>query len=167
MRCVIDTETTGLPNAPWSRVVEIGAVLLDEAGHPVGCFSELARPDVLDDRADRALSYCGIARADLLAAPDFLDVRARFDSWLKEHAVNRVWSYNRAFDEGMLLRSGVSLPWEGCVMRLARQRMPHRAKDPPLREASMFFLGFEPDTAHRALSDARTAAQVLAVLLRT
>lgn len=166
MRLVIDTETTGLPNAVWARVVEVAAVLIDANGAEVGTFSSLMCPDILDDRADRALSYCGITRQEVAEAPPFSRVRTDFFDWIREVHPQEVWAYNRVFDETMLARSGFELAWTGCVMRLARTRMPHRSKDPSLREAALHFVGQEPLTSHRALADARAAAQVLAVLTR-
>jgi len=166
VRLVIDTETTGLPNAAWSRVVEVAAVLIDGEGAEIGTFSSLMCPDVLDDRADRALSYCGIARSEVAEAPPLEQVRADFSRWVCEAQPKEVWAYNRVFDETMLTRSGFELVWTGCIMRLARTRMPYRKKDPSLRDAALYFIGQEPQNWHRALSDAKAAAQVLATLTR-
>lgn len=166
MRCVIDTETTGLPNMQWARVIEIAAVVIDDDGREVAAFQSLIYPDILDERCDRALAYCGLTRQDLsiASAPDV--VREDFRRWCEEMHVDAVWAYNRSFDEGMLLRSGFQLPWAGCVMREARARMPRRKKDPPLYEAALWFLGEEPARSHQALDDARTAARVLAAMMR-
>lgn len=168
MICVIDTETTGLPNAGWARVVEIGAVALDPWTYEErGAFDSLLCPDILDYRAERALDYNGIAFDAVRAAPSLEEVRSRFMAWTGEHGIAEVWAYNRVFDETFLTRSDFLLPWQGCIMRLARHQMPHRQKDPPLREAALYFLGHEPERKHRALDDARTAAQVLRVLRRS
>jgi DNA polymerase III epsilon subunit-like protein len=166
MRCVLDTETTGLPSAPWARVMELGAVLMDADGREVDVFHSMIKPDIFDERCDRALAYCGLERADFNFAPFTEFVRDEFHGWCRDNSVTEVWAYNRSFDEAMLLRSGFALPWAGCVMRLARAKMPPRPKDPPLREASEFFLGEPPKTQHRALDDARSAARVLAALSR-
>lgn len=166
MKLVIDTETTGLPNAAWARVVEIAAVLIDAEGAEVGTFSSLMCPDILDDRADRALSYCGITRNEVAEAPPLEQVRADFFRWVHEAQPAEVWAYNRVFDETMLSRSGFELAWTGCIMRWARTRMPYRMKDPSLRDAALYFTGQEPQTWHRAMADAKAAAQVLAALTR-
>ena len=166
MICVLDTETTGLPSAQWARVVEIGAVVVDESGDEVGNYHSLIKPDIFDERADRALAYCGLTREDFTFAPFTEMVREEFLDWCAAFDVTEVWAYNRVFDEAMLLRSGVVLPWAGCIMRQARLKMPPRPKDPPLAEAVRFFLGEEMAGQHRALNDASAAARVLAALSR-
>lgn len=166
MICVLDTETTGLPSAPWARVMELAAVALDQNYEEVSCFHSLIKPDVFDERANRALAYCGLTREDFLSAPYVELVREDFLDWCSENRIREVWAYNRSFDEGMLLRSGFKLPWTGCVMRKAREKMPYRPKDPPLREAVEYFLGAPPETQHRALNDAVSAAKVLSVVMR-
>ena len=167
MICVLDTETTGLPNASWARVVELAAIAVDPDGYVERAhFHSLVCPDVLDERANRALGYNGISVEDLREAPVESAVRASFYAWCANNRITEVWAYNRIFDETFLNRAGFILPWQGCVMRLARHQMPHRQKDPPLRDAAAFFLGVAPTETHRALADARTAAQVLGVLRR-
>jgi len=166
--CVIDTETTGLPNAAWARVVEIGAVALDPITYEErSAFDSLLCPDILDYRAERALDYTGISFDAVRAAPSLDEVRSQFLAWVSENAISEVWAYNRVFDETFLNRSDFLLPWQGCIMRLCRHHMPLRAKDPPLRESCAYFLGHEPERKHRALDDARTAAAVLRVLRRS
>lgn len=167
MIAIVDTETTGLPNQEWARVVEIGAVVLDPHKDyaEVDWSTGLVCPSVLDDRAARALAYCGISMDEVLAAQDERSARAEFYSWCAEHRVTEVFSYNRSFDETMLSRSGFVLPWTGCIMRMARAAMPPRKKDPPLAEAAAHF-GAPAGEAHRALPDARLAAQVFAAIRR-
>ena len=167
MIAIVDTESTGLPNQEWARVVEIGAVVL----HPhrdyaeVNSFSSLLRVDSLDDRATRALDYCGISVASVDGAPRPPDVRRAFYEWMAQHQVTEVFSYNRTFDETMLKRSGFELPWVGCVMRMSRTAMPGLKKDPSLAAAAAHF-GVALTEAHRALPDARAAAEVFAAIRR-
>jgi DNA polymerase III epsilon subunit-like protein len=158
---IVDTETTGVPSAEWARVVEIGAVALDASLQEIGSFASLCMPDVFDHRADRALAYNNIAFEDVVQAPSIAGVRHDLYAWMSTHDVTEVWAYNRVFDEGMLQRSHVHLPWAGCVMRLARLHMPKREKDPPLSEAAIYFLGRQAvTTTHRALDDVRLAAGI-------
>lgn len=154
---ILDTETTGLPSAPWSRVVELAAVALDFEGRQVAEFDSLVLPDVLDERAARALKYNNITFDEVFEAPDTAQVRVSFSAWLLDNNVTGVMSYNEVFDRGMLERSGFRLPWAGCVMRLARQHMPPRSKDPSLDAACAYF-GINHMHRHRALGDARAAA---------
>jgi DNA polymerase III epsilon subunit-like protein len=163
--CIIDTETTG--TSPWSRVVEIGALALGPGGQTLGTFESLLFPDVLDERADRALERSGLSRAEVEAAPPADDVIADFTRWLDNYSVTEVWSYNRAFDQAMLERSGVYLPWKGCVMRLCRENMRWLKKDPSLGDAAAHFgILTRARKKHRALDDAKVAAELFCRLHR-
>lgn len=165
--CILDVETTGLPSAPWARVYELGALALGPHGQTLGTFESDMFPDLLDERADRALLRSGRTRADMVGAPPLDDVRDLFTRWLDNYSVTEVWSYNRVFDQGMLERSGFYLPWKGCVMRLCRDNMPRRKKDPPLAEAAAHFgVLTHARKKHRALDDAKTAAELFCRLHR-
>jgi DNA polymerase-3 subunit epsilon len=163
---ILDTESTGLPSSEWARVVEIGAVALGPDGHVLGTFESLVCPEpgwARPGRVDRALALSGIAFDDVCAAPSEREAQECLSRWLENFSATRVWSFNRVFDETMLARSGFYLPWPdgaGCVMRLARQHMPHKEKDPSLGEAMHFFGIERRGDAHRALSDAIGAAGV-------
>jgi DNA polymerase III epsilon subunit-like protein len=166
--CVLDTETTGLPNQPWARVVEVGAVVLDPRKDyaEVACFQV-----VLDPGADALVGYPRNA-SQRVPIEEILKfgvsegtVHAVIAKWLTTHRVTEVFSYNRVFDEVLLKRSGFVLPWTGCVMRMARAAMPPRPKDPSLADAAAHF-GATQAEAHRALPDARLAAQVFAAIRR-
>lgn len=166
---ILDTETTGLPSSEWARVIELGAVVL----HPHRDYAEINHfhtfmlpVEGVDDRADKALKHSGITRGDLVGAPREGDARSAFYRWLAQHQVTEVFSYNRVFDEGMLVRSGFTLPWAGCVMRMSRDRMPARKKDPTLADAAKHFGVGVAEGLHRALPDARLAAQVFAAIRR-
>lgn len=165
--CILDTETTGLPSAPWSRVYELGALALGTGGQTLGTFESDMFPDLLDERAGPALLRSGRTRADLESAPPTDDVRDLFTRWLDNYGVTEVWSYNRAFDQSMLERSGFFLPWKGCVMRLCRQNMPVRRKDPSLDVAAAHYnIITRTRKKHRALDDAKTAAELFCRLKR-
>ncbi len=159
MIAIIDLETTGLPSQPWARVMEVAAVAVGPNGHYLGDFSRMVFPDPLDDRAKPALARSGIDALELAQAPKLADVLPEFTRWLENYSVQGVWSYNRAFDKTMLEREGVYLPWKGCVMRLARQCMPPRQKDPSLVEACVHYR-IAMSCQHRALPDARAAAEL-------
>lgn len=167
--CVVDVETTGLPNQEWARVVEIGAVVLD----PHKDYAEVAAFESCVNWSEEALrgyprnERQRVPLQDIRVAPGADEVYGDFAQWCAKHRVTEVFSYNRAFDETMLARSGFVLPWTGCIMRMARAAMPPRKKDPPLAEAAAHFgivTGVEEH--HRALPDARLAAQVFAAIRR-
>lgn len=170
---VLDVETCGLPSNPRARVVELAAVAL----HPhrdyseVDWFTSLVLPAGFDAVLDApGLARSGIPVDAVLGARSEEDVRRSFLLWMAQHNVTEVFSYNRSFDETMLKRSGFTLPWAGCVMRLARAAMPPRKKDPSLAEACAHFSpGFaacDAGGAHRALPDAHTAGLLFAALRR-
>jgi DNA polymerase III epsilon subunit-like protein len=166
---IIDTEATGLPSDKDARVLEIGAVVL----HPHRDYAEV--------NSFRAVIYPGPAALDgyprnasqvvpleaVLGAESAATVRRAFYEWMARHQVTEVFSYNRAYDETMLKRSGFELPWAGCVMRLARAGMPGLKKDPSLTAAAAHFgVVTGTDAHHRALPDARLAAEVFAAIRR-
>jgi len=169
---VVDTETTGFPGQPWCRCVEIGAVLLEEHGAVMATWSSLLRPDVLDERADRALSVNRLTRSQLLAAPPTPEVVERFQTWLDRWGRPGTTSYNVAFDRKIIEALGVELPWAPCIMRTAARWFKGRGhagggKYPKLAEClSEMGIPQDPDGAHRALYDAHCAAQVALYLLR-
>lgn len=167
MIAIVDTEATGLPNQEWARVVEIGAVVL----HPhrgyaeVNSFQAVLNPgpaalDGYPRNASQAVPLEAVLGAGVAA-----DVRRAFYEWMAQHQVTEVFSYNRSYDETMLKRSGFELPWAGCVMRMARAAMPGLKKDPSLAAAAAHF-GVPLTEAHRALPDARAAAEVFAAIRR-
>jgi DNA polymerase III epsilon subunit-like protein len=171
--CVLDTETTGLPNQPWARVVEVGAVVLDphKDYDEVDAFVSLMYPGdgarndhgLLDGYPRNASQRVPIE--EIREAPWEVLVRPALYAFCERSRVTEVFSYNRVFDEVMLKRSGFVLPWTGCVMRMARAAMPPRPKDPSLADAAAHF-GVVQAEAHRALPDARLAAQVFAAIRR-
>ena len=78
---VLDTETTGFPDAPWSRVVEFAAVMVGCDGSIGSTFESLVRPEIhdaqgfepvyvhrelldagVDDAADPAARQAGLER---------------------------------------------------------------------------------------------------------
>ena len=174
---VLDTETTGLPSASWSRVVELAAVLLDTQGREVDTFTSLVRPDILDARAAGAQRIHGITPAMLADAPDAAQVVADFRAWIA--TAIPVTAFNVAFDRPMTERMGLTgLRWAHCIMLRSLDIMgpagvlapadPSHPRYVPGREwlwpslaaASEFFGVPAQEPAHRALSDARRAAAV-------
>lgn len=165
---VLDTETTGLMDA-WVRIVEIGAVLLDVDGAEVDAFSTLVLPDVLDDRASRALEINHLTREMLADAPDTMQALALFRDWMRAHGGPYVTAYNVAFDRTHMERAGArELRWANCVMLRAREPMGHPGTyhGPSLKNAASHFGVPQQEPAHHALADARTAALVACAIRR-
>jgi DNA polymerase III epsilon subunit-like protein len=190
---VIDTETTGFPEASWSRVIELAAVLLGTDGEEVAVFESFVRPDVLDSRADGALRVNCITAEMLADAPDTDAVRASFWEWLgmtvdplaADQRAPYVTSFNVPFDRAMVERMGLTeLRWASCIMDRATRIMgplgllrnadpSHPRYDPErpwlwprLSLAQEHFGVPVVGTAHRALTDARTAAGIACAIRR-
>lgn len=173
---VLDTETTGFPESPWSRVIELAAVRLDTDGREVDTFAYLVRPEIHDERSAGAERVHHVTRAMVADAPLAGDVADRFRAWVGGDAVT---SFNVAFDRPMVERMGLdSLRWASCIMERAmavmgpagvlRRADPSHPRYVPGREwlwpslaasASHFGVTVDGDP-HRALTDARTAAAV-------
>lgn len=177
---VLDTETTGLPHHEHARVIEVGAVLLDEDGCEQAHFETLVQPNVFNPRkAAKALSITGISAEEVFAAPPEREAYRNFRTWFDECGAPYVTAFNIAFDRKMLGKSGVYFDrWANCIMLKAKGLMgpagalPRKGssgdwKWPKLSEASAFFQIEEPSgRAHRALYDARVAARVACEIAR-
>lgn len=173
---VLDTETTGFPRDSWSRVIELGAVLLDLDGRECDSWSTLVLPDILDERAAGALAANHITPEMLAGSPNTESAILGFQAWLNRTGARYVTSFNVKFDLPMVERMGLHLQWAGCVMERAMEVMgPAGAlpegryggwKWPKLSEAAEFFSVRVDGDAHRALTDARTAAGVVVEILK-
>lgn len=180
--CVLDTETTGFPGQEWAHVIELGAVILDREGNELASFGKLVLPPVLDERAEPALAINHISAAELRrTGGEPCEVVSEFGRWLARHDCEFVAAYNRQFDQAMCERMAgwADLPvrWVRCVMLAAMGVMAEagaaerfskhgRAKWPKLSASAEFF-GVVPDgPAHRAVTDARTAAGVMVAIAR-
>lgn len=158
---VVDVETTGL-DPRVDRVVEVAVVRCDESGLVVSEWSSLVQPG----RDPGPTEVHGITAADLDAAPSFTDVLPEL---LRQIDGSVVVAHNLTFDAAFLaaecLRSrrqqpvGVGL----CTLTLARSLYPGR--EGYSLAACSTAAGIEHAHAHRALTDARVTAQLLARML--
>ena len=166
---VLDTETTGLQPGLGHRVVEIGAIRL-ENWREVGQISTLLQPGRKMDA--KASVVNGISDADLVGQPTFSDVADELLALL-DGAV--LVAHNAEFDAGFLgqellihgLRTtgqpvDLPTPWL-CTLLLARRyfyfgrnNLGHIARR----------LGVRMGRAHRALSDVYTTAEILKRMVR-
>jgi DNA polymerase-3 subunit epsilon len=167
---VLDTETTGLYPGLGHRIVEIGAIRL-ENWQEVGQVSTLIQPERKMD--PKASSVNGIADADLLGQPTFSEVVDELLALL-DGAV--VVAHNAAFDAAFLGQelfihglktSGqpavLPNPWL-CTLLLAR-RYFHFGRNNLGHIARQ--LGVRIGRAHRALSDVYVTAEILKRMVRT
>lgn len=174
MIILIDTETTGLPRDPWARVVELAAIALTDEGRELAAFETLIRQEC-PAAAYQALRVNNLTREQIAAAPSVAEVRERWIEWLSPFSgVALMTSFNVEFDRTMLRRDRLAPKddrWGPCVMLESMAAMEaaealewmewkQAYKWPKLAEAAAFFKVPVIGDAHRALTDARTAAGI-------
>ena len=157
---VVDTETTGLSVRNNGRVIEIGAVAV-EHGQIVAELATLINTKT-------AISYGayrvhGISEQMLAGKPTPQEVWP----WFLEFAGNSpLVAHNAAFDRAFvnhelhLLGMTLANPWH-CTLQLSRRKLP-RLFNHRLETVYQHLFGGLPEEVqrHRALDDARMAAQV-------
>ncbi|MCX7616798.1 helicase C-terminal domain-containing protein [Tepidiforma sp.] len=154
----LDLETTGLDPAR-DRIIEVGAIRFTEAGEEAE-FSSLVNPG-------RRLSpfierLTGITNRDVAAAPPLERIAEELRRFVRGHTIV---GHNIEFDLEFLRAAGVAEAGDAVdTAALARLLLPD-LKNHGLADVAGA-LGLEPDSRHRALSDARLAARVFTRLLR-
>ncbi len=166
---VLDTETTGLYPGLGHRVVEIGAIRL-ENWREVGQVSTLLQPGRKMD--SKASSVNGINDADLAGQPTFSEVAADLLALL-DGAV--LVAHNAEFDAGFLAQELIihglkteGVPWTLanpwlCTLQLARRHF-HFGRNNLSHIAH--HLGVRMGQAHRALGDVYMTAEILKRMVR-
>ena len=167
---VLDTETTGLYPGLGHRIVEIGAIRL-ENWQEVGQMSSLIQPGRKMD--PKASSVNGIDDAALVGQPTFSEVAEDLLTLLNGAVVV---AHNAEFDAGFvgqeLLIHGLQTngqatvlpnPWL-CTLLLARRHF-HFGRNNLSHIAR--HLGVRMGRAHRALSDVYMTAEILKRMVRT
>ncbi len=176
---VLDTETTGLPHHDWAAVVDLAGVVVERDGSiRPGSFSCLIRPEVLDERVLDAQKVHGLT-PEILIREGIAPVYAAdaWRRWCQQQDTPFLTSFNTAFDRKMVEKMGIREGvWCSCIMQAAsdaigRERgvQPYRnGKYPWVKlEVAATFYGIEQaQPAHRALSDALTAARVMVEIRR-
>lgn len=99
----LDLETTGL-NPDTDEIIEIGAIKF-QGEEVVDAFHTLVNPQRL--LPYRIQLLCGIAQAELDAAPPFSDISSKLISFLEN---NPIVGHNVSFDLGFLARKGIKPP---------------------------------------------------------
>ncbi len=165
---IFDTETTGFDVTTNDRLIELGAVVVDNLLVSNQTFHSFANPhrplpQVIED-------LTGIVDEDLAAAPEAQGVIRDFAKFLEAERPVFLAAYNLPFDlavlESELKRSSCTLarPLAIDVRDLAR------LLDPYLGEMNLDDLSSEFDLVssgrHRALSDALMTAELTILLLK-
>jgi len=174
---VLDTETTGF-HQPWARVVDLAGVVVETDGsirpEPFSC---LIHPDILDDRATEALKISGLER-DYIASNGIATVYAvgLWRKWVAAQDTPFLTSFNVGFDRPHIERMGIlEGRWCNCIMLAATEAMGRAGLTPykygkyqwvKLEKAADFYGVELVQPAHRALSDALTAARVMVEIRR-
>ncbi|MCY3830170.1 MAG: DUF294 nucleotidyltransferase-like domain-containing protein [Rhodospirillaceae bacterium] len=155
----IDTETTGL-DVEKVRIVEIGAVRLETcAPGEQRVYSELVDPGI--PIPGPSIEIHGITDSDVAGAPPFPERMAEFAAWAGPAVVI---GYSIGFDLAVFRaeheRHG--LPWQpprtldvGHLVDLVAPALPEKSL-----ETAAGWLGVEVSGRHRALGDARAAAEI-------
>jgi len=175
-RAVLDTETTGL-DATQAHIVEVGAVVLGHDLKEVASFSTLANPgpEALDRADPEAMRIHGIPMEEILAAPPAADAAKELRRFLDAYP-GTLHAFPVSFDMNFLKRPPWNIrdDWGKCVQWGATEFMNkagalERFSDGKPRwarlSAAAKFFGVAQEGAHRALTDARTAALVMAEIL--
>lgn len=157
---VVDVETTGMSTLNGGRVIEIGAVLVDNGAvvDEFGTLINVAAP--IHYGAERVH---GISAAMLRGQPEPHRVWPRFLDFVGD---TPLVAHNFSFDRGFILHEhnllGLELAnhWH-CTLRLARKLLPQLANH-RLATVAESLLGEIPADCrlHRALGDARLTARV-------
>lgn len=157
---VVDTETTGLSVRNGGRVIEIGAVVIEQ-GIVVAELATLINTG--SPISYGAFRVHGISQPMLAGKPTPVDVWPRF---LEFAGSSPLVAHNAAFDrpfiqnELRLLGLDFDNQWH-CTMQQARRRLP-RLPNHRLDTVYTWLFGALPEGVqrHRALEDARMAARI-------
>jgi DNA polymerase III subunit epsilon len=160
---ILDCETSGF-DPRTCGIVEIGAVFVEGDRIADESYSSLCWPGLSYLREDshwKALTVSGINPALLLPAPETAEVLRDLFTWAMHTAGEvEVTSYNVKFDRAFIEAAYPQpVAWGECLMQRARShlRLP---RNPSLARACQAF-GIAREGEHRALADARSAAQVM------
>lgn len=157
---IVDVETTGMSTNNGGRVIEIGAVAVENGAivAELGTLIDTGSPIHYG-----AFRVHGISREMLRGKPSPSDVWPQFLDFFAE---SPLVAHNSPFDSGFVRHElallGLTLPnpWH-CTVRLARKRLPHLSNH-KLETVARHLLGDIPADCrlHRALDDARLTARV-------
>ena len=157
---VVDLETRNVEPCSGA-VIEIGIVQMED-GKIVGEWGTLVRPS--GPVGDWVSRLTGITDAMVAGAPAFAEIAPKVAELLR----GRVFvAHNVSFDWRMLRGEMPGLPARTprlCTVRMGRALVPESPRHS--LDALCGFLGIEIGRHHRALDDARAAAEILATLLK-
>lgn len=174
-----DIETTGRRTYN-SRIVEVAAVVIDENFAEIERWSSLVNPgaEAMALAQPKAMEVNKLTTEDLKEAPSTQDAAKAFQELLARHPEGTIHAFNNEFDSWFLAQPPWNVPiarWGECIMKAAMEPMEDdqvlelryngEVKYPNLREAVAYFK-LKSETSHRAIGDARAAADVYIEILR-
>lgn len=174
-----DIETTGRRTYN-SKIVEVAAVVLDQDFAEIERWGTLVNPgpESLALAQRKAMEVNKLTPDDLKDAPSTEIAAAGFQELLERHKEATLHAFNNEFDSWFLNRPPWSVPlkrWGECIMLAAMEPMEDdgvlglryngEVKYPNLQEAIAYFK-LKSETSHRAIGDARAAADVYIEILR-
>ncbi len=161
---VLDVETTGMEPSQGARVCELAAVKVAD-GVLGQTFESLVNPEIPIDGAAYAVHH--ISSEMVRSAPTMAAVMPQFLAFIEGSAIA---AYNAPFDMGFLnrelARTTVLFQEPGPVidvLLLAKRCLPQLGRYPLWNVARHFQIDFPQQ--HRALQDAKVAAEALLRLL--
>lgn len=176
---VPDVETTG--RSPYnSRIVEVAAIVLDHNFAEIERWGTLVNPgrEALAKAQPEAMAVNKLTADDLKDAPRSEEAAEGFQALLDRHRGATLHAFNNDFDSLFLRQAPWNIPvnrWGDCIMLAAMEIMEAEdalerrwngsCKYPKLMEAIAFF-GLKSETSHRAIVDARAAADVFIEIQR-
>lgn len=157
---VVDLETTGMSPAKGDRIVEIGAVAIED-GRLAETYATLVHPE-------RSIPYFvqrihGISDAMVASAPRFSEVLPGFLAFCGD---SPLISHNAPFDRSFLdfqaaMVTEAPLPHEHLdTLRVARLLLPKLGKHNLDALVGHFGVSLSAKDRHRALGDARATAEI-------
>jgi len=163
---IVDVETTGLSAANGGRVIEIGAVAVEDGK----VIAELGT--LINTRTPihyGAQRVHGISSEMLRGKPEPENVWPVFLEFVSD---SPLVAHNSPFDRGFILHELSLLnlhlpnPWH-CTVRLSRKCLPHLPNH-KLETVARYLLGEIPTDCrlHRALDDARITANIWNKLIK-
>lgn len=174
-----DVETTGR-NPYNSRIVEVAAIVLNQDLVEIERWGTLVNPgrEALTKAHPEAMAVNQLTADDLKDAPRLDEAAKGFQALVDRHRGATLHSFNNHFDSQFLRQDPWNIPinrWGDCIMLAAMEimeaagalevRYNGSCKYPKLTEAVAFF-GLKSPTSHRAIVDARAAADVFIEIQR-
>lgn len=161
----LDIETTGL-SPKSARIVEIGAVRFNGSGRISQKLSKIVFPG--SGYVHGGARIHGITEAEVRRAPPIAGVLSELINFIGNRVVvAHNLSFENRFLTEELLAAGLSpAPFRGICTYRAASRLVKDAPNHKLATLAAHF-GVTQETAHRALADAETCAQVAVQLVRS